>query len=256
LIQSLAGAKLTTAWFDHIECTPQNFVDQAYMSVLAGADQIVLFNLGDVAAGHPGHALFEKALPELRTAHDAVRNRRPQGVAFYKPVNSEAQGELYLADYLAMLGLPVTPVAAYPDQVQTVILSRHAAADPQLLDKVRAHLKRGARIGVTRGLKEALGALPAGVVELDLATFNDADFRAANEWLLAPKEVGWVDMPQAKVDALRKSLGLAFSAPTRIAWLRLDGLDVLYSFRDEAATVKLDGAAIAVPAHSLVLRPR
>ncbi len=255
-IQSLAGAKLTTAWFDHIECTPQNFVDQAYMSVLAGADQIVLFNLGDVAAGHPGHALFEKALPELRAAHDAVRNRRPQGVAFYKPVNSEAQGELYLADYLAMLGLPVTPVAAYPDQFQTVILSRHAATDPQLLDKVRAHLKRGARIGVTRGLKELLGALPEGVVELDLATFNDADFRAANEWLLAPKEVGWVDMPQAKVDALRKSLGLAFSAPTRIAWLRLDGLDVLYSFRDEAATVKLDGAAIAVPAHSLVLRPR
>jgi hypothetical protein len=247
-IQSQVGDKLTTAWFDHIECTAQNFVDQAYLSVLAGARQLVLFNLGDVAAGHAGHALFERALPELGKAHDAVRGRRPLGVAYYKPPNSEGQGDLYLPDYLAMLGLPVTPVATYPENFQAVILGRQAAADPQLAAKVAAHLKRGARILATPALR-----LP-GVTVLELGTFTDADFLAAGEWLLAPKEIAWLDMPQEKADGIRRSLGLDFSAPTRIAWLSLEGRDVLYSFRDEAAEVKLRGQTIAVPAHGLVLR--
>jgi hypothetical protein len=36
-LTDVIGDKVEAAWFDHIECTAQNFVDQAWQSVLAGA---------------------------------------------------------------------------------------------------------------------------------------------------------------------------------------------------------------------------
>jgi len=52
-LSSVAGAKTGGAWFDSLDCTAQNFLDQAYQSVLAGAREITIFNLGSIVHGHP-----------------------------------------------------------------------------------------------------------------------------------------------------------------------------------------------------------
>jgi len=157
-LASVIGDKVRGAWFDHIECTAQNFLDQAYQSVLAGARELTLFHLGDIVQEHPGDALFAAALPELRDLAAKVRGRAPRGIACYKPPSSEADDNLYLMDYLAMLGLPIVPAARYPADARVAILGAQAAADPGLLDKLRRHLATGATLVLTPALVRRLGA--------------------------------------------------------------------------------------------------
>jgi len=250
-LTAVIGSKVEAAWFDHIECTAQNLVDQAWQSVLAGARELVLFNLFDVVKGHPGHALFEKALPAMRAAAGRVQGKPIEGVTFYKPPNSDPGDNRFLMDYLGMLGIPVVPVAEYPSKSRAVILGVQAAHDPALIRKVTAHLKSGARVAMTASLMERVKA-PSGVIRLDLHTFTEQDYLDTGEWLLPPKELPWVDMSREQADALRKSLGVELSAPTRIAYYRFGRDEALYSFRDEDVEVMLNGRKLTVPAHALV----
>jgi hypothetical protein len=254
-LAALIGPKVEAAWFDHIECTARNFVDQAWQSVLAGARELVLFNLIDVVEGHPGHALFIEALPAMRETARRVQGKPLDGVAFYKPAGSDPGDNRYLMDYLAMLGIPVVPVAAYPATSRSAILGLQAAHDPDLLQKVRAHLKRGAKVAFTASLAERITP-PGGVLRLDLRTFSEQDYRDTGEWLLPPKELPWLDMPREQADAFRKSLGVDLSAPSGIALYRIGRGEALYSFRDDEVTVRLNGRDLRVPAHALAWASR
>jgi len=167
-LTAVAGRKVRGAWFDHIECSPQNFVDQAYQSVLAGARELTLFHLGDVVAGHPGDALLATKLSDLRELAARVQSRKPRGLAFYKPPGSDADENLYLADYLAMIGLPILPVAQYPLGANVVVLPVQAAADPSLLRQMRRHLDRGALLVLTPALVRALGEPAKDLAGVDL----------------------------------------------------------------------------------------
>lgn len=161
-LSAVIGEKVKGAWFDHIDCTAQNFVDQAYQSVLAGAGELTVFHLGDLVegqpdSGRPGHALLAGAIPELAELAEKVRGRSPRGIAFYKPPGSDAEENLYLADYLGMMGLPVVPEARYPSDARVAFLGVQAASDPTLLEKVRAHLGKGATVVLTPALLRRLG---------------------------------------------------------------------------------------------------
>lgn len=316
-IRAVAGEKVRGAWFDHIECTAENFLDQAYQSVLAGARELTLFHLGDLVAAHPGDALLAARLPDLEELAARVLGREPRGIAFYKPPASDAEENLYLMDYVAMLGLPVVPVAEYPRRAQVAMLGVQAAKDPRLAEQARAHLNAGATLIVTpallrsvRALAEAAGvrvtpeAQPARValvhagggsiplataIEVDaglstagaavlisgtarsgrlplltrrgrilvwnIRTFNEEDFRQTGEWLLPPKPLGWVRLPDRVANELRlrllEPLKLRLEAPARVAFYDFGGVRCLYNFREEAATVRLDGQAVEVGAHAL-----
>ena len=166
-LTSIAGRKVRGAWFDHIECSAQNFVDQAYQSVLAGAGELTLFRLGDVMEGHPGDARLASRLPELRELAADLRHQTRRGIAFYKPPGSTSEDNLYLADYLGMIGLPLLPVAEYPRAAAVAILPVQAAHDPQLLERMRRHLRRGATVVVTPALLRALGAEAANLAGVE-----------------------------------------------------------------------------------------
>lgn len=148
-LASVCGDKTVGAWFDHIECTAENFVDQAFQSVLAGARELTLFRLGDLAAGHPGDARLAQRLPELFDLAVRVQGRSRRGLVFYKPPNSEADDNLYLADYLGVLGLPVLPVSRWPANAAVVFLGAQAAADPDVVARLRQHLARDRAAVVT-----------------------------------------------------------------------------------------------------------
>jgi hypothetical protein len=156
-LTSVAGPKVRGAWFDHIECSAQNFLDQAALSVLAGAGELTLFNLGDIMAGHPGDALLAAQWPKLLELARHVCDQPRDGIAFYKPPGSDGDENLYLADYLAMIGLPILPQAQYPETARVVFLPVQAAADSALLEKMRRHLARGATLVLTPALIRALG---------------------------------------------------------------------------------------------------
>lgn len=173
-LASQAGSKVHGAWFDHIECSAQNFLDQAYLSVLAGARELTLFSLNDLMGGHPGDALLAAKWPELCVLAERVQRMPRRGMAYYKPAGSDGSENLYLADYLGMIGLPILPVARYPMDAAVAFLPVQAAADPRLLENMRQHLDRGSTLVLTPALVRALGQAGAQLAGVEPGSGSEA----------------------------------------------------------------------------------
>lgn len=150
-LASIAKNKIGGAWFDHGDCDQLDFIDQAYQSVLAGASELVIFNYGSFVNGHPGHHLLRMELENLFALAKTVKTSPVVGIPGYKPLHSDAGGDLYIMDFIGMLGIPLIPVADYPEDAQTVFLPTQAASDPDILGKLASSLRKGARIIMTVG---------------------------------------------------------------------------------------------------------
>ncbi len=161
-IASVAPDKTECAWFDHGDCDALDFLDQAYQSVLAGARMLSVFNFSDVARGHPGDTLLAEHFEQLADLAATVRDNPVGGIAGYKPVGSEPGGDLYLMDFVGMLGVPLVPTATFPADAKAVFLPTQAAADGAIREKLLACLDGGGRAIVTAGF---LARVP-GLAEL------------------------------------------------------------------------------------------
>ncbi len=148
---SNAGEKIGAAWFDHGDCDQLDFVEQAYQSVLAGAQELVIFNYGSFVNGHPGHHLLRMDFEKLAALAKAIKISPVKGITAYKPPQSDAGGDLYIMDFIGMLGVPLVPVSSYPVKSQTIFLPTQAVADPDIVSKVMTSLDQGARIIMTSG---------------------------------------------------------------------------------------------------------
>jgi hypothetical protein len=93
------------------------------------------------------------------------------------------------------------------------------------------------------------------VYVLNARTFSEADFRAADEWLLSPRPLGWPEPPQAVADALRRVLlaprRVKLRAPAGVGLYLFDDAACLYNFRDTPAAVVWNGRTLSLPAHGL-----
>ena len=158
-IASIANDNIGAAWFDHGDCDADDFVDQAYQSVLAGARELTLFSFGAIAKGHAGHEPFKEHYNRLADLARAVRQHPVVGVAAYKPVNSDAQYDINLIDFVGMLGVSIIPASTFPHDARSMFLPTQAAADPDIVTHVRAALERNATIVVTPGFLAAVPEL-------------------------------------------------------------------------------------------------
>lgn len=174
-LAGIAGAKIGGAWFDHGDCAEHDFLDQAYTSVLAGAPELVFFNLGNVVVGHPDHEKVVAQFEQLADLAAFVREHPIAGVPAYKPRNSDPAGDMYLMDFLGMLGIPLAPVHTFPENAPVIFLPAQAATDPDLHEHVKKARARGAHLVVTTNL---LIAWPRGR-ELAAALNIDPDLKSA-----------------------------------------------------------------------------
>ena len=151
-LADIAGDKIGGAWFDHGDCGEHDFLDQAYTSVLAGAPELVFFNFTNLIEGHPDH---EKVIAEFDRLADLaafVRKHPVIGVPAYKPPNSDPGGDMYIMDFIGMLGIPLVPVHTFPRSAPVIFLPAQAAADPNLVGRVNEARKRGAQLILTTSL--------------------------------------------------------------------------------------------------------
>jgi hypothetical protein len=150
-IASLSGDKIGGAWFDHGDCDQLDFIEQAYQSVLAGAPELVIFNYGSFVNGHPGHHLLRMDLEKLFALAKTVKASPIIGIPGFKPPHSDAGGDLYIMDFIGMLGIPLIPVSSYPENAKTIFLPTQAASDPEIVDRIASSLQQGSRVIMTAG---------------------------------------------------------------------------------------------------------
>lgn len=150
-ISTLAGEKIGGAWFDHGDCTDIDFIEQAYQSVLAGSQELVIFSFDSFVTGHPGHHLLRQDYEKLADLANAIKEHPVVGAAGYKPPNSDAKGDLYLLDYIGMMGISLVPVSDYPEASDVIFLPTQAASDSGIVGKISKSLNIGAKIIMTTG---------------------------------------------------------------------------------------------------------
>ena len=150
-LASLSHSKIGGAWFDHGDCTDEDFIEQAYQSVLAGAKELVIFNFDSYITGHPGHHLLRRDWEQLANLASAVAKNPVQGPVAYKPANSDAGNDLFLMDYIGMFGISLVPASTYPGSAKVIFLPTQAAKDSMVVAKAITSLKNGAKLIVTTG---------------------------------------------------------------------------------------------------------
>ncbi len=158
-LRSIAGEQAGGAWFDFGDCTPEVYLMQAYQSVLAGAQEIILFEAGSVINKNPCIEPFLKRRDAVKALGKILNNRNKLGLMAYKPPNSDGSdsaANLYVYDYLATLGFSPVPVAEVPDNASAIFLPRQAADDLQILEKVHKWISKGVTLVVTPDFLSAL----------------------------------------------------------------------------------------------------
>ena len=139
------------AWFDHGDCDETDFIEQAYQSVLAGAKELVMFNFDSFITGHPGHHLLRQDFEKLADLAKAVAENPVTGAVAYKPANSDAGGDLYIMDYIGMLGISLVPDSKYPENASVIFLPTQAATDTAIAEKVIKSISDGKKVIMTTG---------------------------------------------------------------------------------------------------------
>ena len=128
---------------------------------------------------------------------------KPIGIASYRPPH--ALGEDFLHNYFGMIGLPIELYPAFPTNASLVLLTEAAAADPEIVSKIKGQLVAGKSVVITSGLLRALqGRGIEDIVELQytdrkiLAHNYQSGFGAGNAADLANEQAGDVLFPNIR----------------------------------------------------------
>ncbi len=151
-LAAISGDKIDGAWFDHGDCDADDFIEQAYQSVLAGAKRINLFHYGDfLKGGHAGQKLLSQQFKQLVSLADAVAKNPVNGPVGYKPPSSDAGGDLYLMDYIGMFGISFVPSPVYPEKSKVIFLPTQAASDKDIFGKIQRSITQNKTLIFTAG---------------------------------------------------------------------------------------------------------
>lgn len=151
-LADIAGEKIEGAWFDHGDCLEYDFLDQAYTSVLAGAPELVFFNFNNIMQGHPDHEKVIAQFDRLADLAAFVHEHPVIGIPAYKSPNSDPGGDMYIMDFIGMLGIPLVPVHKFPENAPVIFLPAQAASDSNLLRHINKARDRGAHLIISTSL--------------------------------------------------------------------------------------------------------
>lgn len=159
-LSEIGGEKTGGGWFDPYGTDPTLYLDQAYVSVLAGAPEILLFHYGSLIS------------PQYRAQADAFAPKRAEleslgklmegwsGIPAYKPPSSDPGNEAYIFDQIGMLTVPLVPTAKFPEGARAALFTIHSMGDTEFVPKLVSFLKAGGTAFLTDGLAHRLTGDP------------------------------------------------------------------------------------------------
>ncbi|HPS00341.1 MAG TPA: hypothetical protein PLA90_02245 [Candidatus Sumerlaeota bacterium] len=244
---AFSGDKMGGGWYDALGTTPKTYVEQARQTILGQCRESMLFCYSVLHGNHgPQDAeALRTEVPGLLKLAAFVKGEKTRGIATFKPMNSDSGPDVYLFNFLGMLGLPMTAATTFPTDAPSLLLTTHALADPALEAESLKALAAGKPILITSSLK---AALPETLrAKFDAPQVRVLDLKTPpekKESYEVQESVRTLDkMPQKELDALRApflaALGVTLSAPAKVS-LYLYGNDkyVLENFNDEPVTVE------------------
>ena len=140
-------------WFDPFDLhITEQYLEQAFLTAFAKAKELMMFCF-QALVDHPFIPALGFHLDKLDEVLDHCGT--PVGIACYLPDN--CQGEDNLQDFLGMVGLPITLTPYFPMKERQILLTRSAACDPDIADKLDGYLQQGDRRAlVTAGFWDAI----------------------------------------------------------------------------------------------------
>lgn len=149
-------------WFDNFDThITEHYLEQAYLTAFSKPRELMVFCFQSMT-DHMYTPALGYQLDKLDVLLDHAG--QPAGIACYLPDNS--QGEDNLQDFLGMNGLPVVCTPYFPAEADQILLTRAAARDPEVFEKLEAYVRGGGTAIVTAGFHEAVGT--AGMTSIRL----------------------------------------------------------------------------------------
>jgi hypothetical protein len=237
----IGGEKCGGGWYDWLGTTRNTYIEQARMTILAGARESFLFCYGGLqkSTGPDNIAALRSNLPELFKIAEEVAKRKVIGIAAWKPANSHPEEEAYVFDFVGMMGLPLVPCHEFPSDFRAGFFSVHALKDKDFISKFGKFLEAGKIAIVTDGLAKRIE--------------NQVDLNRSNVVLLKvnrnPKSL--LQLTRDELDSIRKTalkpFNITFSAPNKVGlFLFADGSYVIENFNDEPAEVDYNGVKLTI----------
>ncbi len=146
-MKACAGKKFEAAWFDYLDCDEQLFYDQGVTTFLGAPRDVTVFCYGEELFGGSKMARLSRSARLLARLRDIAVE--PWGVHVYKPPNADGGRDLFIFDYLGMLGIPCVPVTQIEAGMRTVFVPEHGAREPETKDRIRDILALGGNVIVT-----------------------------------------------------------------------------------------------------------
>jgi len=180
-LADVAGAKEGGGWFDPYGTDPAFYLDQAYVTVLAGAPEVFLFHYGELDSDK--YRAQADALADLRPQLDSLAKLVGDwdGIPAYKPPNSDPGDESYIFDQIGMLGIPLLPTAHFPAKDRAALFTAHALADTDFVAELDKFLQGGGTAFVSESLAHRLNADPRLAPDNKVALGKDQLLKRVSE---------------------------------------------------------------------------
>jgi len=249
-------SKAGGGWYDPFGTTPITYLEQARLTILGGARESFLFVYSSLlnSGGKMNVDMLVKNMPELLAVADQISDREILGVAAYKPPNShggcvanpanniQCGGEIYVFDFLGMLGIPIHPTREFPSpkDFPSAIFSTHSLKDEDIVTKLTEYINSGNPTLVTDGLVTAL----TGKVKFDLPNVSILPVNGYPPSLIA--------YPPSTIPAVRSALlrplNLSFSGVANVSYFPFtDGSWVVENFNNFDVEASVSGTTVPVP---------
>ena len=189
-----AGPKWRSAWLDNYDMQgdDNDYVAQVWQAVLARAPEIIFWCAGQLHPENPSADVYPH-LVELMPEFDRLAGMLSgpaRGISIHLPLGSV--GEYNIFGYFGMIGLPMAPRTAFPNDTQMAIFTQHSLGDPKLAAELLERVRAGKEVFLTWSLLQNLRESELGRV-LDVigegGTVASATFRVREDrWAAEPVE--------------------------------------------------------------------
>ncbi len=215
-LKSIAVEKIGGGWFDFGDCSAPLYLMQAYQTVLAGADEIVLFEAGSLIKQNQCLSRFTHRQKAVSALSNIVKGKSITGITAYKPPHSEGSdsdgaANLYVYDYLAMLGIPTKMTAQLPEKPKAVFLPRQAAEDPSIAEAIDKWIDQGVTLIITpdflvhlddNDLYDAAGYEPIKHLSLTKKSFDKIEFKEGEDSIEPATPINIRPIPKPKTASI------------------------------------------------------